>query len=142
MEYGFTILAPRRVRIGYGETNPARTRAVDLLWNDPEAAKREALKARAQYWLRRAANLERSIKRLEAEGRRDLCSYIDETRPLQADLITVRARLEELAVEAARCGVRLSDLQPAAGMTRKPRRRRRRVVSGQPRRRRSAAAAG
>jgi len=140
MEDGYTILAPRRLRIGYGETSPARARAVDLLWRDPEAAKRAALEARLGYWLRRAADLERSIKRLEAEGRRDRCSYAAEMRPLQADLITVRARLEALAVEAARRGVTLSDSQSAAGMTRKPRRKRRRVTGGLPRRRRAVAA--
>jgi hypothetical protein len=142
MEDGFTILAPRRLRIGYGETSPQRAAFVDALWNDPRRARAAALKARAQYWLRRAADLERSIERLEAEGRRDRCSYAGETRPLLKNLAEVRARAEALAVEAARLGVTLDSptSQPTSGAGR-PRRRRRRVTGGLPRRRRVAAAA-
>jgi predicted metal-dependent hydrolase len=127
------------------ETDPARAAFVEAAWHDPQRARAEALEARAQYWLRRAADLQRSIEGLEAMGRRDRCSFIDEIRPLQTDLIEARAHLEALAVEAARCGVRLPRpaSQPTTGSGR-PRRRRRRVVSeqGRGRRRRAVAAAG
>jgi hypothetical protein len=126
------------------ETDPARAAFVEALWNDPARARAEALEARAQYWLRRAADLERSIERLEAMGRRDRCSFIDEIRPLQADLIEVRARLEALAVEAAACGVRLPCPASQPTGSGRPRRKRRIVVSdqGRARRRRAVAAAG
>jgi hypothetical protein len=143
MDEGLAWAIPRRLRIGYGETSPARAAFVEALWNDPRRARAEALEARAQYWLRRAADLERSIERLEAMGRRDRCSFIDEIRPLQADLIEVRARAEALAVEAARFGVTLASpaSQPTTGSGR-PRRKRRIVVSdqGRARRRRAVAA--
>jgi hypothetical protein len=145
MEDGFTILAPRRRVIRPGEESLARAQWAHLLWTDPEAAKRAALEARLRYWQGRAVSIQAAIKRLEAMGRRDRCSYIDEMRPLRADLIEVQARLEALVVEAARFSAKLSGpFQPTTGSSGRPRRRRRRVVSdqGRARRRRVAAAAG
>jgi hypothetical protein len=142
MDEGLAWAIPRRVRIRPGEEDAVRAQWADMLWNDPEAAKRAALEARAQYWLRRAESIEGAIARLEAEGRRDRCSYAGEMRPLLENLAAVRARLEELAVEAARFGVKLPcpASQPTTGSGR-PRRKRRRVTGGLPRRRRVAAAA-
>ena len=48
------------------EDSPARAAHVDLAWRDPEAARRERLRARLEYWRRRLQSLHERTELLRA----------------------------------------------------------------------------
>jgi hypothetical protein len=146
MQDEYTILAPRRLRIGYGETSPQRAAFVEAAWHDPARARAEALEARLRYWLGHEAALTQLIQQTQIAGKRARTRYNWELEELYSNLDGVREALRAVEGELASIGVTLSGpFQPPTGSkVEPPRRRRRRVVSdqGRARRRRVAAAAG
>jgi hypothetical protein len=142
MEDEYTILAPRRLRIGYSETSPQRAAFVEAAWHDPARARAAALTQRLLYWLGREADLTELIQQTQIAGKRARTRYGWELEELYSNLDGVREALRTVEGELASIGVTLDSppSQPTSGAGR-PRRKRRRVTGGLPRRRRVAAAA-
>ena len=99
------------------ETSPERARFVELLVNDPAAARCERLRARAEYWRRRLQALHERAELLRAllgqPALEDGMTALDRWRGrvelmvARADVMTAASRLADIEHAAHAAGVRL-----------------------------------
>ena len=98
------------------EPSPARAAHVELAWRDPEAAKRERLRARVEYWRARLQALHERAELLRALlGQPEL---EDGTTPL--DRWRARVELAVARTDELEAAARLNELEYLAGVKSAP----------------------
>ena len=96
--------------------SPARAAHVELAWRDPEAAKRERLRARLEYWRRRMQDLHERTELLRAllsEG------ALEDGVPA-ADRWRARGELAVARTDELEAAARLNELEYLAGVKSAP----------------------
>jgi uncharacterized membrane protein YccC len=89
-----TLSWPRRPLIRRSEeTSPARAAWIDLIWRDPQAARRERRRQRIEAARRRVATIEDKLRKAEGKRKkwREVAATVEE---LRRDLAVAQAELE------------------------------------------------